>query len=74
MSPEEKKQSQYLSLQASEMAVFNCASRIFAAYVCSGKVTDENKNSYYKTAIRDAIRMAVIVEKSVQSDDELPAS
>ncbi|MCJ7693574.1 MAG: hypothetical protein MUO22_09185 [Sedimentisphaerales bacterium] len=74
MSPEEKKQSQYLSLQASEMAVFNCASRIFAAYVCSGKVTDENKNSYYKTAIRDAIRMGVIVEKSVQSDDELPAS
>jgi hypothetical protein len=74
MSPEEKKQSQYLSLQASEMAVFNCASQIFAAYVCSGKVTDENRNAYYKTAIRDAIRMGVIVEKSVQSDDELPAS
>ena len=74
MSPEEKKQSQYLSLQASETAVFNCASRIFAAYICSGKVTDENKNEYYKTAIRDAIRMGVIVEKSVQSDEELPAS
>ena len=73
MSPEEKKQSQYLSLQPSEMAVFTSASQIFAAYVCSGKVTDENKNSYYKTAIRDAIRMAVIVEKSIQSDDELSA-
>jgi hypothetical protein len=54
MSPEEKKQSQYLSLQPSETAVFHCASRIFAAYVCSGKVTDENRNSYCKTAIRDA--------------------
>jgi hypothetical protein len=73
MSPEEKKQGQhYFSLQPSEMAVFKCASHIFAAYICSGKVSEENKKEYYKTAIRDAIRIGDIVEKSIQSDEELP--
>jgi len=75
MSPEEKKKTQhYFKLQPSEMAVFKCASEIFAAYICSGKVTEENKNDYYKIAIKDAIRIGLIVEKSIESDDELPAS
>ncbi len=44
MSPEEKKKTQqYFKLQPSEMAVFKCASQIFAAYICSGKVTEENE-------------------------------
>ncbi|MHC4396231.1 MAG: hypothetical protein ACYS1A_11315 [Planctomycetota bacterium] len=75
MTQEEKKRAQqYFSLQPSEMAVFKCASQIFAAYICSGKVTDENKGDYYRIAIRDAMRIGVIVEKSIESDDELPAS
>ncbi|MHC4423047.1 MAG: hypothetical protein ACYSWR_00035 [Planctomycetota bacterium] len=75
MSPEEKKQSRhYFSLQPSEMAVFKCASQIFAAYICSGKVSEENKNEYYKIAIQDAIRIGAIVEKNILSDDELSAS
>ena len=75
MSPEEKKKSQcYFSLQPSEKAVFKCASQIFAAYICSGKVTEENKKDYYKIAIKDAIRIGQIVEKSIESDDELPAA
>ncbi len=75
MSPEEKKKSQrYFSLQPSEKAVFKCASQIFAAYICSGKVTEENKKDYYKIAIKDAIRIGLIVEKSIESDDELPAA
>ena len=73
MSLEKKKQSQhYFSLQPSEMAVFKCASQIFAAYVSSGKVTEDNKSDYYKTAIQDAIKIGAIVEKNIQSDDELP--
>jgi hypothetical protein len=72
MGLEEKKQAQhYFSLQPSETAVFKCASQIFAAYISSGKVTEENKNDYYKLAIRDAIRIAAIVERNVQSDNEL---
>jgi hypothetical protein len=75
MSPEEKKKSQrYFSLQPSEKAVFKCASQIFAAYICSGKVTEENKKDYYKIAIKDAIKIGQIVEKSIESDDELPAA
>jgi len=75
MSPEENEKTQrYFSLQPSEMAVFKCASQIFAAYICSGNVTEENKNDYYKIAIKDAIRIGLMVEKSIQSDDELPAA
>ena len=75
MSPEEKKKSQrYFSLQPSEKAVFKCASQIFAAYICSGKVTEENKKDYYKIAIKDAIRIGQMVEKAIESDDELPAA
>ncbi|UCC21935.1 MAG: hypothetical protein JSW23_09000 [Planctomycetota bacterium] len=72
MSPEEKKQGQhYFSLQPSEKAVFRSAAEIFAAYVCSGKVSEDNRNEYYKMAIRDAIRIGQVVEKSIQSDEEL---
>ena len=75
MSSEEKKPSQrYFSLQPSEMAVFKCASQIFAAYIASGKVSEENKKDYYKIAIKDAIRIGLMVEKSIESDDELPAA
>lgn len=75
MSPEEKKKGQrYFSLQPSEMAVLAGASQIFAAYISAGKVTEENKNDYYKIAIKDAIRIGQIVEKSIESDDELPAA
>lgn len=74
MSPEEKKKGQrYFSLQPSEMALLAGASQIFAAYISAGKVTEENKNDYYKIAIKDAIRIGRIVEKNVESDDELPA-
>jgi hypothetical protein len=72
MSSEEKKQGQhYFSLQPSETAVFRSAAEIFAAYICCGKVSEENRNEYYKTAIRDAIRIGQIVEKNIQSDEEL---
>lgn len=74
MSPEEKKPKQrYFSLQPSEMALLAGASQIFAAYISAGKVTEESKNDYYKIAIKDAIRIGRIVEKNIESDDELPA-
>ena len=73
MNLEKKKRSQrYFTLQPSEMAVFESAAQIFAAYVSCGKVTEENKNDYYKIAIQDAIKIGAIVEKNIESDDELP--
>jgi len=75
MSPEEKKPSQqYFSLQPSEKAVFQCASQIYAAYICAGKVTEDNRKEYHKIAIKDAIRIGQMVEKAIESDDELPAA
>ena len=75
MSKEESKKSQYyFSLQPSEMAVFRCAAEIFAAYVVSGKVTEDNRNEYYKKAITDAIQIGRIVEKNIESDDEVSSS
>ncbi|MHC4334905.1 MAG: hypothetical protein ACYSUP_11005 [Planctomycetota bacterium] len=74
MNPEEKKQSRhYFSLQPSEKAVFESAAQIFAAYICSGKVTEANKNDYYKAAMLDAIKLASLAEKNILSDDELSA-
>jgi len=69
---QDKRGQRYFCLQPSEMAVFRAASQIFAAYVSSGKVTEADKSDYYKIAVRDAMRIGAIVEKNVQSDEELP--
>jgi len=54
--------------------VFRCASQIYAAYICAGKVTEDNRKEYHKIAIKDAIRIGQMVEKAIESDDELPAA
>ena len=64
----------YFSLQPSEMAVFRGACEIYAAYVASGQVTTENSAEYYRRAITEAINIGRIVEKSIESDDELKSN
>ena len=72
MSADENKPSAYyFSLQPSEMAVFRSAAQIFAGYVSCGKVNAQNKSEYYTMAIQDAIKIGLMVEKNVDSDDEL---
>ena len=60
----------YLSLQPSEAAVLAAASRIFAAYVAAGQVTDDNEPDLVNRAVRAALRLALITERVVQSDTE----
>ena len=60
----------YLSLQPSETAVLHVASRVFAAYVATGRVTDDNEPEMVNRAVRAALRLALVTEKLVQSDDE----
>jgi hypothetical protein len=60
----------YLSLQPSETAVLHAASRVFAAYVATGRVTDDNEPEMVNRAVRAALRLALVTEKLVQSDDE----
>ena len=63
----------YLRLQPSETAVFRAAANIFASYIATNQVTEDNEAQMMKKAIRAAISIARYVEKAVQSDDELAA-
>ncbi len=60
----------YLGLQPSETAVLHAASRVFAGFVAGGAINEENENAYADRAVRIATRMALVIEKYVQSDDE----
>lgn len=62
--------SAFLELQPSETAVFHAASRIYAAHVAAGRVDEGNEGEVMKRCIRVAIRLALLTDKTVQSDDE----
>jgi len=63
----------YLHLQPSEAVVFEAAANIFASYIATKQVTEDNEATMMKKAISTAISIARLVEKVVQSDDELAA-
>ena len=67
----EKKEQRYFSLKPSERAVFEAASRIYAAYIASGAKNQENKRDLMRLSIEEAIQIGSAVEDLVQSDDEL---
>lgn len=60
----------FLELQHSESVVVAAASRIFAAYVAAGQVTDANQAQLEDRCVRAAMRLAVLTDRMVQSDDE----
>ncbi len=68
-----EKEQFYMSLQPSEMAVFRAAATIFAGYITSGRVTDENENEMMRKSIKVAIKMANTIDKAIASDDEMTA-
>ena len=61
----------YLNLQQSETAVVHAASRIYAAYLSSGRIQENNKNIMIEKAVDAALLMASLAEKKITSDDEL---
>ena len=65
------KRQHYFSLQPSEMAVFEAASRIYAAYIASGAKTQENQRDLMRLSIKEAITIGLAVEDKIQSDNEL---
>lgn len=67
----EKPRQHYVSLKPSEKAIFESASRIYAAYIASGQRNDANKADLIRRSIQEAIELASVVEDQVQSDDEL---
>ena len=60
----------YLKLEPSEQAVFHAASRLFAAYVATGQLTESNEAELMKLAVTRSIQLALLTERSVQSDGE----
>ena len=59
-----------VGLQQSEAAVLAAASRLFAAHIAAGRVTDDSEASVMEHCIQSAIRMALRVDRLLQSDDE----
>jgi len=65
--------SHYFSLQPSEKAIFQSAANIYAAYVASNQVNNDNQAKLMKKSINAAIAMAKNVENIIQSDEEMSA-
>ncbi len=59
-----------LSLQPSEAALYAAASRIYAAYIAAGRVSEGAENEMIARSISEALRMAQTVEEAIQSDQE----
>lgn len=60
----------YLSLQSSEAVVAQMASTIYAAYITTGKVGDDEK-PWIQRSIKEALWLAQVTDKTIQSDDEM---
>ena len=60
----------HLTLQPSESVIVNCASRIYAAYVASGQVTDENEADLMEKSIQLAIKIGLRTDDLILSDKE----
>lgn len=65
---EEKKT---LTLQGSEGVVVRAAADIYAGYVAAGRVPEGGEQVWIDRSVREALRIADLVERSVQSDEEL---
>ncbi len=61
----------YIQLQQSEGFVIQAATQIFAAHIVAGTMTEENKDTLMKQAIRDAIRISVAVDDAIVADSEV---
>jgi hypothetical protein len=59
-----------IELQASETAVVHAASRILAALIRNGRLTEGNHTALVRFAVRTALDLALETDRAVQSDDE----
>ncbi len=61
----------FLQLQQSEGFVIQAAAQIFAAHIAAGVVTEENKDTFMKQAIRGAMRISAAVDEAIVADTEV---
>lgn len=64
------KDQAFLRLEKSEEAVVHSASRIYAAMIVSGSVDFDHEEEAIKRAVYSAVRIAILTDEVVLSDDE----
>jgi hypothetical protein len=60
-----------LSLEPSEAHVVHAASRIYAAYIVAGKVTDGQEAYWIQKSIEEAHHLAKVTDRLVVADTEM---
>ena len=61
----------HLRLQQSESVVVQAAAQIYAAYISCGRVQDGDEQLWMKRSIDEAIRLAVLTDENLISDEEV---
>jgi hypothetical protein len=61
----------HLRLQPSESAVTAAASRIYAAYITSGRVPEGSEQEWIARSVHEAVEIATAADAAVISDDEI---
>ena len=64
----------YLKLQPSEVAITQSASQIYAAYIVADKVAEGDEDRWMERSIKEAIRIADSVDRSVIAEDEVDSN
>ncbi|MDI9433409.1 MAG: hypothetical protein RBR19_19150 [Sedimentisphaerales bacterium] len=67
----ERPRQRRIALKASEIAILDAASRIYAAYIAAGEGNRASKADLMRLSIQEAIELGSAVDKLVQSEGEL---
>lgn len=67
----ERPRQRRIALKASEIAVLEAASRIYAAYVAAGEGNRATKADLMRLSVEEAVELALAVDKRVQGEGEL---
>ncbi len=61
----------YMSLQPTEVALLDSASRIYSARLASGQVADGCESDALEAAVAESLLLARLIDDAVMADKEL---
>ena len=59
-----------VQLAATEAAVLDAASRLYAAYIASGQASPATEKEFIKKSIKQALLMATTIDDSIKAEGE----